>query len=111
VFCHHVQLVLLLLQIQDGQLDDASQQLEFLSVLQDSAGPSPEVAFLKALLAGTVYVHHHHIMSWHVLPAQHSIAVNVVNSSANTLYDLQLLRLLLCSTLTALVSCSSVGFV
>jgi hypothetical protein len=58
-------LLLLLLQIQDGQLDDASQQLEFLSVLQDSAGPSPEVAFLKALLAGTVK--HVSIKLYHVL--------------------------------------------
>jgi hypothetical protein len=73
--------LLLLLQIQDGQLDDASQQLEFLSVLQDSAGPSPEVAFLKALLAGTAHIHLYtssHIM----LPAQHIVVVVLVDNSS-----------------------------
>ncbi|CAM9839988.1 unnamed protein product, partial [Chrysoparadoxa australica] len=37
-------------QIQEGLLEDAEQQLEFLTVLQDSIGSSPQLFFLRALL-------------------------------------------------------------
>jgi len=38
-------------RIQDGNLDDAEEQLEFLSAIQVSVGKSPELAFLQSLLA------------------------------------------------------------
>jgi tetratricopeptide repeat protein 21B len=38
-------------RIQEGNLDDAAEQLEFLSAIQVSVGKSPELAFLQSLLA------------------------------------------------------------
>lgn len=39
-------------QIADGQLEDAEQQMEFLTVISESTGPpSPQALFLQALLA------------------------------------------------------------
>merc|ERR1719355_178817 len=38
-------------RIQEGNLDDAEEQLEFLSEIQVSVGKSPELAFLQSLLA------------------------------------------------------------
>jgi tetratricopeptide repeat protein 21B len=40
-------------QIKLGQLDDASQQMEFLSVVQESMGASAGFVFLQALLSGS----------------------------------------------------------
>ncbi|CAM9140679.1 unnamed protein product [Discosporangium mesarthrocarpum] len=37
-------------QVQDGDLEDAAQQLEFLTVLQDSIGSCPELSLVRALL-------------------------------------------------------------
>jgi len=37
--------------IQEGNLDDAEEQLEFLSEIQVSVGKSPDLAFLQSLLA------------------------------------------------------------
>merc|ERR1719171_985892 len=38
-------------RIQEGNLDDAEEQLEFLSEIQVSVGKSPDLAFLQSLLA------------------------------------------------------------
>eukprot|EP00928_Gymnodinium_smaydae_P093057 TRINITY_DN7707_c1_g1_i1.p1 TRINITY_DN7707_c1_g1~~TRINITY_DN7707_c1_g1_i1.p1 ORF type:complete len:1369 (+),score=395.70 TRINITY_DN7707_c1_g1_i1:73-4107(+) len=38
-------------RIQEGNLDDAEEQLEFLGAIQVSVGKSPELAFLQSLLA------------------------------------------------------------
>lgn len=38
-------------QMKQGQLDDAAQQLEFLTVIQESASANADVTFLQALLA------------------------------------------------------------
>lgn len=38
-------------QISDGQLEDAEQQMEFLTVIAESTGPSVQAPFLQALLA------------------------------------------------------------
>lgn len=38
-------------RVQEGQLEDAEEQLEFLSEIQVSVGKSPELAFLQSLLA------------------------------------------------------------
>eukprot|EP00927_Polykrikos_kofoidii_P039026 TRINITY_DN3346_c0_g1_i3.p1 TRINITY_DN3346_c0_g1~~TRINITY_DN3346_c0_g1_i3.p1 ORF type:complete len:1345 (+),score=240.06 TRINITY_DN3346_c0_g1_i3:136-4170(+) len=38
-------------RIQEGNLDDAEEQLEFLSAIQVSVGKSPDLAFLQSLLA------------------------------------------------------------
>eukprot|EP00929_Paragymnodinium_shiwhaense_P082600 TRINITY_DN4361_c0_g1_i1.p1 TRINITY_DN4361_c0_g1~~TRINITY_DN4361_c0_g1_i1.p1 ORF type:complete len:1382 (-),score=431.24 TRINITY_DN4361_c0_g1_i1:166-3750(-) len=38
-------------RIQEGNLDDAAEQLEFLGAIQVSVGKSPELAFLQSLLA------------------------------------------------------------
>jgi tetratricopeptide repeat protein 21B len=38
-------------RVQEGNLDDAEEQLEFLSEIQVSVGKSPELAFLQSLLA------------------------------------------------------------
>lgn len=38
-------------RIQEGSLDDAEEQLEFLSEIQISVGKSPELAYLQSLLA------------------------------------------------------------
>ncbi|CAM9524427.1 unnamed protein product, partial [Choristocarpus tenellus] len=37
-------------QVHQGDLEDAAQQLEFLTVLQDSIGSSPEICLVRALL-------------------------------------------------------------
>ncbi|CAN0392522.1 unnamed protein product, partial [Pylaiella littoralis] len=37
-------------QVQDGDLEEAAQQLEFLTVMQDSIGSSPEISLVRAML-------------------------------------------------------------
>ncbi|CAM9895733.1 unnamed protein product, partial [Ectocarpus sp. 12 AP-2014] len=37
-------------QVQDGDLEDAAQQLEFLTVMQDSIGSSAEISLVRAML-------------------------------------------------------------
>ncbi|CAM9202117.1 unnamed protein product [Laminaria digitata] len=37
-------------QVQEGDLEDAAQQLEFLTVMQDSIGSSPEICLVRAML-------------------------------------------------------------
>ena len=38
-------------RVQEGSLDDAEEQLEFLSEIQISVGKSPDLAFLQSLIA------------------------------------------------------------